>query len=81
MNEQQVFGHIQRLLAELAENKGASLPAINGNTQLLGGDLPIDSLDLATLVRELEDATGHDPFREGFIDFKTVGELARLYVK
>ncbi|HEX6245212.1 MAG TPA: acyl carrier protein [Polyangiales bacterium] len=81
MNEQQVFGHIQRLLAELAENKGASLPAINGGTQLLGGDLPIDSLDLATLVRELEEATGHDPFRDGFIDFKTVGELARLYVK
>lgn len=81
MNEQQVLGHIQRLLAELAENKGASLPPIDGGTQLLGGDLPIDSLDLATLVRELEDVTGHDPFREGFINFRTVGELAQLYVK
>ena len=81
MNEQQVLGHIQRLLAELAENNGASLPPIDGGTQLLGGYLPIDSLDLATLVRELEDVTGHDPFREGFINFRTVGELAQLYVK
>ena len=81
MNEQQVLGQIQKLLAELAENKGATLPPIQASTQLLGGDLPIDSLDLATLVRELEDVTGHDPFRDGFIDFKTVGELAKMYVK
>ena len=33
------------------------------------------------LVRELEDVVGHDPFQDGFIEFRTAGELAKLYVK
>jgi hypothetical protein len=41
----------------------------------------IDSLDLAMLVREMEERVGHDPFQDGFIDFRTAGELAKLYVK
>jgi acyl carrier protein len=46
---------------------------------LLGGGLPIDSLDLAGLVVELELATGLDPFKDGFVEFRTAGELADLY--
>ena len=81
MTEQEVLGEIQRLLADIADSKGEDAPEINGEVELLGGDLPIDSLDLASLVRELEDVTGHDPFEDGFIDFRTAGELARLYAK
>ena len=81
MTEQQVLGHIEKLLAELAASKGESAPRIQPNTELLGGELPIDSLDLASLVRDLEDLTGRDPFRDGFINFRTVGELAKLYVQ
>jgi acyl carrier protein len=81
MTEAQVLVHIEKLLAELSEAKGAPAPQIHPNTQLLGGDLAIDSLDLASLVRDLEEVTGNDPFREGFIDFRTAGELARLYAK
>jgi hypothetical protein len=33
------------------------------------------------LVRELEDVVGHDPFSEGFIEFRTAGELAKLYAR
>lgn len=63
----------------LLVGKGAALPALNEHTLFLGGELDIDSLDLATLVVTLEELTGKQPFREGFREFRTVGELARLF--
>jgi acyl carrier protein len=42
-------------------------------------DLPMDSLDLATLIVELEISLGYDPFRDGFKVFHSVGELVALY--
>jgi acyl carrier protein len=41
--------------------------------------LPMDSLDLATLIVILEINTGLDPFREGFKTFHNVGQLIELY--
>ena len=41
-------------------------------------ELPIDSLDLATVVIELEVEMGIDPFKDGFISFPTARELAKL---
>lgn len=64
-----------RILAE----KGAALPPLREDTAFLGGELPMDSLDLATLLVVLEQRTGVDPFRAGFRQFSTVGELAALY--
>jgi len=43
------------------------------------GDTPLDSLALAEVVVRLETKTGKDPFNEGFVNFRTVGELAALY--
>ena len=79
MSHTEILGHIQRILGDLASAKGDRIGTINESTRLLGGDLPIDSLDLAALVVELEQVTGRDPFQAGFIDFRTVGELSRLY--
>jgi acyl carrier protein len=59
-------------------NKGNLCPAIDAKTHFLN-DLPMDSLDLATLIVSLEDSTQRDPFRDGFKSFHTVGELAELY--
>jgi acyl carrier protein len=42
-------------------------------------ETPLDSLGLAIVVLRLEDATGKDPFVDGFQNFHTVGELAALY--
>ena len=81
MNEQQVMGQIEKIVAGLVSAKGLNPPKIDANTELLGGAIAIDSLDLASLVRELEDVTGFDPFRDGFIEFRTAGELAKLYLK
>jgi acyl carrier protein len=42
-------------------------------------DLSLDSLALAAVIVALEEKTGKDPFRDGFIAFVTVEELASLY--
>ncbi|HEV2673291.1 MAG TPA: phosphopantetheine-binding protein [Aliidongia sp.] len=70
-----VIAELQRVLAA----KDAAPAAIGADTVLLDGDLPIDSLDLATLVVALEEETGREPFKAGFRMFKTVGELAALF--
>lgn len=70
---------IARILDRMIAEKGGTAPVIGGDTLLLGGTLPIDSLDLAVLVTELEQTTGRDPFSDGFIHFQTVRELAHLY--
>lgn len=79
MSNSEVLSHIQRILDDLARAKGDSIGTIAESTMLLGGGLPIDSLDLATLIVELEEITGYDPFHAGFIEFRTAGELSRLY--
>ena len=79
MSHTEVLGHIERILGDLARAKGVAIGAVGERTRLLDGALPIDSLDLATLVVELEQITGHDPFQSGFIEFRTAGELSRLY--
>ena len=60
-------------------DKGESIGQLDASTALLGGDLPLDSLDLAGIVVELEQATGRDPFGGGFVEFQTVRELAELF--
>lgn len=42
-------------------------------------EIGFDSIGLATLLADLEDETGMDPFKNGFINFRTVGELKDLY--
>jgi acyl carrier protein len=79
MTEPEILVKIQEIIAQLAAAKGASKPQITPATLLLGGGLPLDSLDLASVVVELEQATGFDPFKNGFVNFRTAGELAKLY--
>ena len=79
MTDSELIHQITEILGRIAGNKGATLPSVDATTQLLGGGLPLDSLDLALLVVEMEEATGFDPFASGFVNFRTVGELAQLY--
>ena len=79
MNHSEIFDFIRERLQDAATAKGAGRVVVNDATLILGGGLPIDSLDLAGIVVQLEQATGHDPFQSGFINLRTVGELARLY--
>ena len=61
----------------LAEN-GHEPCEICSSTNILH-ETPLDSLGLAIVVLRLEEATGKDPFIEGFKNFHTAGELAALY--
>ncbi|MDZ5649197.1 acyl carrier protein [Nitrospirillum sp. BR 11828] len=65
---------------KILADKGESWAGPFGpETRFLDGGLPFDSLDLATLLVALEQLTGTDPFRAGFRQFTTAGELATLY--
>jgi acyl carrier protein len=79
MTYEKILSEIEKIVKEIARSKGMPITDVTAKTELLSGGLPIDSLDLAGIVLRLEDATGYDPFKEGFIDFRTAGELARLY--
>lgn len=81
MDEQTVLSHIDRLVTQILSDKGVTGVELDSETELLGEGVGIDSLDLAMLVRELEEICGFDPFAQGFVEFRTAGELARLYVR
>lgn len=49
------------------------------NTLLLEDVVGFDSLELAGLVAHLETLTDYDPFEEGFLEFFTIAELAKLF--
>lgn len=74
-----VIALIDRRIREMAAAKGVSPVGVAAETSLFGGTMPIDSLDLASLVVELEVSTGVEPFRDGLVEFHTVGELAALF--
>jgi len=70
---------IDRTWNEILKSKGLSPTALSEEMTLIGQTSPIDSLDLAQIVVELQSQTGLDPFRSGFIEFRTAGELASLF--
>jgi len=81
MNREQAVQAVKEVITELTQDKGETVTTIEETSVLLGGNLPIDSLDLGAIVVELEQRSGFDPFKDGIIMFRTVGELAELYVR
>jgi acyl carrier protein len=81
MTQDETFDLICLLIRDTLGDKGFPVPMITDQSNVLGDELGMDSLDLAVLVTELETRLGFDPFAQGFIEFKTVGELAKLYAK
>ena len=79
MNKAEIQSVIETTLNQILDGKGDGSVTLHGDTELLDGALPIDSLDLAQIVLELQSLTGRDPFEAGFIEFRTVGELAALF--
>lgn len=81
MDQQTVLSNIEKIVARILNEKGRTPVKLRAESELLGGEVGIDSLDLAMLVRELEDICGFDPFASGFIEFRTAGQLAQLYAR
>ena len=63
---------------KIIEDKGEECPELTASTEFLTNTC-MDSLDLATLLVNLEIELDQDPFREGFKQFQTIQELADLY--
>lgn len=80
MKYDEVVSLIEIVLNRVLTQKGLPPATVKSSTRLLGGDLPIDSLDLAVMVTELEQETKKDPFKDGFKSFTTVDQLAQLYL-
>jgi acyl carrier protein len=66
-------------ITQIRKSKGLPDVGIIQESVLLGQNLGLDSLDLATLIVTLQEKTRHDPFRSGFVMFRTVGELVNLF--
>ena len=79
MNVTQVVSAIDTLVQGALQQKSLPPQPVTADTLLLGAGLGIDSLDLAAIVVQLTEETGKDPFEDGFIDFRTAGQLAQLY--
>jgi acyl carrier protein len=67
------------MINRLLDQKGLPAVQLRESDRFLGEGVQMDSLDLAVLVTELEQLTKKDPFKDGFRNFRTVGELAHLY--
>ena len=79
MGKDEIIETVREITNRILRDKGTDPFEIGADSVIIGGNIPIDSLDLATIVVELEAKTGKDPFAVGFQNFTTVGELAELY--
>jgi acyl carrier protein len=65
MDVAQTRATIMQVIHRVVTERGHEIPELTGATVLLGGAIPIDSLDLAAIVVELESRFGKDPSRKG----------------
>ena len=78
MNTNGTIDQVIEIINEVLIESGYQTAALNEGTRILQ-DTDLDSMGLAIVVVKLEELYGKDPFAEGFIEFQTVGELAKLY--
>ncbi len=81
MNYEEVRSEIETIVNRLLTQKGFAPMTLEGSSRFLGSDIPLDSLDLAVVLTQLERVLKKDPFKDGFKNFRTVGELAQLYAE
>lgn len=79
MNAELVRKHIKEVIDDTLKAKGLEACELTDETLVFGGDLEIDSLDLAGIVVNLSERCKKDPFALGFVEFHTVGDLVKLY--
>lgn len=70
-----VLAAVERVCAD----KGRPASTLSERDVLGAGGLGLDSLDMATIVAELELSLHQDPFAEGTPVFRTLGDLVALY--
>ena len=65
-------------IREVMKQHNLEESSLTPDTSILS-ETSLDSLGLAEVIVHLESKTQKDPFAEGFTNFRTIGELARLY--
>lgn len=78
VNYNSVLSQVIETINEVLVESGYSETELNENTKILQ-ETDLDSMGLAIVVVKMEEKIGKDPFAQGFIEFHTVGELAKLY--
>lgn len=66
-------------VVDIVTRKGYTAPIITIDSNLFDGTLPIDSLDIASIIIKLEELFDDNPLVVGFNYFQTVGDLACFY--
>ncbi|MBN2799016.1 MAG: acyl carrier protein [Deltaproteobacteria bacterium] len=70
---------ILEALARVCDEKGLAPTALQDHTVLGASGLDFDSLDMATVVAELDGILGKDPFASQQASFHTVADFVELY--
>jgi acyl carrier protein len=78
MDREAVMAFLIERFRALSRAKGLPSAALSADTPLFSG-AGVDSLDLATIIVELETTTGVEPFKVRVPEFRTIGELAALF--
>jgi acyl carrier protein len=66
-------------IRQVCADKGHTPAGLTDDQPLGAGGLGLDSLDMATIVAELDMKLHIDPFANGNPTFQTVGDLVRLF--
>lgn len=75
-----VLSLITQYCEALCKSRGVELDVtIDDGFIFLSDCSPFDSLDLAVIVTDCSVKLGVDPFKSGFKEFRTAGELAGLF--
>jgi len=75
---QQLLQVVSATVNEVIVENGGKATELAADTDLLS-ETALDSIGLALVVVKLEEKTGKDPFKDGFVRFQTLGELVALY--
>jgi acyl carrier protein len=70
---------VLKTILQVCADKGRAPAQLNDDDLLGEGGLGLDSLDMATIVSELDARLDIDPFANGTPSLRTVGEFVRLF--
>jgi acyl carrier protein len=70
---------VLKAIERVCADKGDPVRVLSDQDALFDGGLGFDSLDMATIVAELDLALRIDPFAASTPTFRTVGDLIALY--
>lgn len=81
MNYNDVKESIEKVIKDIAEQQKIKLPELKDDLEIVD-DLGFSSLSVASLIANLEEVLGIDPFEDENImitDMRTIGDFCKVY--